>query len=113
MNRAKAKNHYDFKIEFKTSKDKVVYQDFGLQNDSISLPHLDSTSMSQPPLDSTPLGINTTNRTTSPSDSVPVRKTFPKAKPLTSPMDSPSLPTGLPGGPDPDPSLSYSLNKYN
>ena len=43
--RTKAKNHYNFKSEFKTRRNKVVYQYFGRQNDS----------MNQPPFDSTPL----------------------------------------------------------
>ena len=56
--RTKAKHHYNFKSEFETRIDKVIDQYFGRQNDY----------MSQPPLDSTTLGTNMTNGTMSPSD---------------------------------------------
>ena len=82
------KNHYNFKSEFETMRDKVVDQFFGSQNDP----------MSRPPLDSTPLGTNMTNGTTSPSDLIPVRTKSPKPMPLT-------LLTYLPGEPDLDPSF--------
>ena len=32
----KAKNHYTFKSEFETRRDKMVVQDFGRQNDPMS-----------------------------------------------------------------------------
>ena len=41
--------------------------------------------MSQPTLDSIPLGTNTTNGTTSPIDSILVREKTPKPTPLTGP----------------------------
>ena len=34
----KAKNHYNFKIEFETRRDKMVDQDFGRQNYPMSRP---------------------------------------------------------------------------
>ena len=71
VSETKAKNHYNFKSEFETRKEKVVDQDFGRQNYSIIRPPLESTPTSQPPLDSTPFGTNTTNRTTSRSDLIP------------------------------------------
>ena len=40
-------------------------------------------SMSRPSLDSTPLGTNTTNGTTSPIDSIPFRPKTPEPTPLT------------------------------
>ena len=112
VSRTKAKNHYNFKSEFETRRDKVVDQDFGCQNDS----------MSRPPLDSTPLGTNTTSGTTPRSDSIPVGAKFPKPTALTLTTDSPELPTDLleengksnvPGDSDPDPSLSDSPKKSN
>ena len=99
----KSKNHYNFKSEFETRKNKVVNQDFGRQNDH----------MSQPPLESTPIGTNTTNGSTSPSDSIPAGKKSPNPTPLTVPTESPSLPTYLPGDPYPDPSLPDSSKKCN
>ena len=96
VSRKKAKNQYNFKSEFETRREKVVDQDFGHQNNP----------MSQPPLELTPLGTNTTNGTTLPSDPISVRTKYPK------PM-SPELPTDSPGDPDADPSLSDSSNKSN
>ena len=60
--------------------------------------------MSRTPLYSTPLGTNTTNRTTSPSDLIPVGTKSPDPT-------SPALPTDLPREPEPDPSLSDSSSK--
>ena len=96
VSKTKAKNHYNFKSEFETMRDKMVDQDFGGQNDP----------MSRPTLESNPLGMNTTNRTTSPIDSIPVRTKYPKPT-------SPELSTDLPGDPDPDLSLSDSSRKSN
>ena len=90
----KGKNHYNFKSEFETRRDKMVDQDFGRQNDP----------MSRPTLDSTPLGSNTTNGTTLSSDLIPVGTKSPKPTPLT-------LTTDSPGYPDPDPLLSDSSSK--
>ena len=92
----KAKNHYNFKSEFENSRDKVVDQYFGRKHNSTS----------RPPLDSTPIGTNTTNRTTLPSDSIQFGTKFPKPT-------SPALPKDLPKEPDPDPSLSDSSRKSN
>ena len=64
----------------------MVDQDFGRRHDP----------MSRPPLKSTPLGTNMTNRPTSPIDSILVRKKLPKPT-------SPKLPADLPGDPDTDP----------
>ena len=61
VSKMKAKNHYNFKIDFETRRE---IQDFGRQNDP----------MSWPTLDSTPLGTNTTNRKMSHIDLMPVRK---------------------------------------
>ena len=52
----KQNNHYNLKSEFETRTDKMADQDFGRQNDP----------MSQPTFDLTPIGMNMTNRTTSP-----------------------------------------------
>ena len=100
VSRTKAKNHFKKKYEFETRRDKLVDQDFGRQNDP----------MSQPPLESTPLGTNTTHRTTSPSDLIPVGTKPPKLTPLTLPTDQLALPTDISVEPDPDPSLSYIRN---
>ena len=74
-------------------------------------------------MESTPLGTNTTNGTTSPIGSIPVEKKTPKPMPLTPPKDLPAPPTDfpeqngkahIPGDPDTDPSLSdSSSNKSN
>ena len=61
MCETKSKNHYNFKSDFETRRE---IQDFGRQNYPVSSPTLDST----------PLGTNNTNRTTSPIDSIPVGK---------------------------------------
>ena len=60
--------------------------------------------MSQPTLDSTPLGTNTTNGTTSPIDSIPVKKT-PEPTPLTRPteLSEQNGKAHVPGEPYPDP----------
>ena len=110
MSRTRLYHNYDFNSDFETRREEVVDQDFGHQNDS----------MSQPPLYLTPLGINTTNRTTSPSDSIPDRTKSPEPTPLTLITDSPAPPTDfpeqngkadVPGDPDPEPSLSNALSK--
>ena len=92
----KAKNQYNFKIEFETRREKMEDQDFGRKNNC----------MSRPTLDSTPLGTNTTNGTTSHIDLIPARTKTPEPTPL-------ALPTNLPGGRDVHPSLSDSSRKYN
>ena len=78
--------------------------------------------MSRPPLDSTPIGTDTTYGKTSPSDLIPVRTKSLKPMPLTLPTDSPALPmnfqeengkSNVPGDLDPDPSFSDSSKKSN
>ena len=49
--------------------------------------------MSRLPLESTPIGMNTTNRTTSPIDSIHVVTKTPDLTPLTQPTESPTQPT--------------------
>ena len=55
----------------------MVDQDFGRKNDPMSRPTLDSTN----------IGTNATNRTTSPIDSIPVRTKMPDPTPLTLPTE--------------------------
>ena len=72
--------------------------------------------MSQPPLESTPLGTNTNNGITSPIESIPVGKKMPEPTPLTQPTGLPEQngKAHVPEDPDPDPSSSESSsNKYN
>ena len=69
--------------------------------------------MSRPHLDFTTLGMNTTNGTTSPIDSIPVGTKTPEPTPLIQPtglLDQNGK-THVPGDPDPDPSSSDSLSK--
>ena len=77
-------------------------------------------SMIRPPLESTPFGTNTTNRPTSPIDSITIRTKTPEPTPRTRTTNSPTLPKYLPyqngkahilGDLDPDPSLSDSSSK--
>ena len=96
MIRIKAKNHYNFKSEFESKRDKMVDQYFGHQNDPKSRPNLDSTH----------IGTNTTNGTTLPSDSIPVGTKSPKPT-------SSALPTDLPENSDPGPPLSDLPKKSN
>ena len=60
VSRTRSEQNYSAKNYFETRREN---QDFGRQNNSIS----------RPPLDSTSLGTNMTNRTTSPIDLIPVR----------------------------------------
>ena len=72
--------------------------------------------MIRPPLESTPLGMNTTIGTTSPIDFIPVRTKTPEPMPLTPPTDFPeqNIKAHVQVDPEPDPSLSdSSLNKSN
>ena len=84
----------------------MVDQDFGRQNDPMSRPNLDST----------PLGTNKTNVTTSSIESIPVGTKTPEPMPLTRPTEFPEQ-NGkwyVPGEPDTDPSSSdSSLKKSN
>ena len=59
VSRTGSEQNYNAKTDFGTRREN---QDFGCQNNSMSRPHLEST----------PLGTNTTNRKTSPIDSIPV-----------------------------------------
>ena len=52
--------------------------------------------MSQPPLESNPLGSNMNNKTTSPSDLIPVGNKLPEHTPLTLPIYLPTLTTDFP-----------------
>ena len=73
-------------------------------------------SMSLPPLDSTPLGTNKNNRTTSPIDLIQVVTKTPEPTPLTKPTDFLEQygKAHVPVEPDPYPSSSDSPgNKYN
>ena len=72
MIRTGAEQDYNAKTNFVTMREN---QDFGCQNNS----------MSRPPLDSTPLGKNTINGTTSPLNSITVRTKMPEPTPLTLP----------------------------
>ena len=62
VSRTRPEQNYNTQCDFETRRRGAVNQDFGRQNISIS----------QPPLNSTTLGTNTHNRTTSPIDSIPV-----------------------------------------
>ena len=83
----------------------MVDQYFGRQNDP----------MSKPTLYSTPLGTNTTNRTTSPIDSIPVGTKTPEPTPLTRTTEFPEQngKAHVSGDSAPDPSLLDSPKKYN
>ena len=110
VSRTRSEQNYSAKTDFETRREN---QGFGRQNNS----------MSRPPLDSTHSCTNINNITTSPIESIPVRKKTPKPTPLTTPTDFPTLTTDLlgqngkayvPGDPDPDPLLSdSSLKKSN
>ena len=92
-----SEQNYNARTDFET---RGGNQDFGRKNNS----------MSQPPLDSTPLGTNTTNVTMSPIDLIPVRTKTPDPTPLTLTTDFPEKNRKLhvPGDPDPDPSFPDS-----
>ena len=102
MSGTRSERKYSSKTDFETRKEN---QDFGYQN----------ISMSRPPLESTPLGINTTNGTTTEIDSIPVENKTLDPAPQTVPTDLPTLPTDsqkgketahVPAEPKSDPSLS-------
>ena len=103
VSETKSKNHYNSKSEFENRRDKMVDQDFGRQNDPMSLLNLVLT----------PIGTNTTNGKTSPIDSIPVRTKTPDPTPQTRPTEflEQNGKLYVPGDPDPDPSLSYSSPK--
>ena len=69
--------------------------------------------MSRPTLDLTTLGINTTNKTTSPIDLIPVRTKTPDPTPLTRPTEFPeqNRKAHVPDDLNSDPSLSDSSSK--
>ena len=74
-------------------------QDFGRQNNS----------MSPPPLDLTPIGMNTINVTTLPIDLIPVKKNARAyATDTTNMFSEENGKAHVPGDPDPDPSSSDS-----
>ena len=74
MSAAKLDHEYIYKTDFEIWKEN---QEFGRQN----------ISMSQPSLESTPIGTNTTNLTTSHLESTPIGKKMPDPNPLTRPTD--------------------------
>ena len=76
MSRTGSEQDYNVKTGFETRRGN---QYFGRQNNS----------MSQPRLDSTPLGINRTNGTTSPTDLIPVGTKIAEPTPLTQPTELP------------------------
>ena len=68
--------------------------------------------MSQPTLDLTPLGTNTTNRTMSLIDSIPVEKmSEPTTLTQAKEFQEQNGKAPVPGDPDPDPSLSDLSSK--
>ena len=103
VSRTEANNHYNFKSEFETRRDKMLDQDFGRQNDPMGLPTVEST----------PLGTYTTNETTSPMDSIPFGTKNPDPTPLKRPtyFTEENGKAHVPGDLDPDPSLSDSSPK--
>ena len=76
VSKKKANNHHNLKIDFETRRRNHY---FGCQNDP----------MSRPTLDSTPLGKNTTNGTTSPIDLIPVGTKTSDPTPLIRPTEFP------------------------
>ena len=76
MSRTGSEQDYNAKTDFETRREN---QYFGRRNNS----------MSQPPLDSTPLGTNTTNVTTSHIDPIPFRTKTSEPTPLTQPTELP------------------------
>ena len=97
LSKKKSNNHYNFKNYFETMRE---IQDFEREN----------ISMSRPTLDSTHIGTNTTNGTTSPIKSILVGTKTPEPTPLTLPTEFPEQNGKLhvPDDPDSDPSLSDS-----
>ena len=67
--------------------------------------------MTRPTLDSTPLGTNMTNETTSPIESIPVEKKMPEATLLTQPTEYPEQYGEAHVPEDPDPFSSDSSLK--
>ena len=113
VRRTESKHSSNLKSVFETRRDKVVDQYFGRQNDYMSRPHLESTSMGRPPLDSPLLGTNTNNGKKSPIDLIPVGTKTLDPTPLTRPTEliEQNGKAHVPGDPDPDPSSSYSSSK--
>ena len=99
----RAKKYYNLINDFETRREKVVDQDYGYQNGPMGLSHLDSSH----------IGTNRPNRTTSPIELIQVGKKSPKPTILTLPTDFLQLPTDLTRDLYREPSLSYSLRKYN
>ena len=79
----RSEQNYSYKTDFETRREN---QDFGRQN----------ISMSRPPLDSTYFGTNTTNRKTSPIESIPVGEKTPYPTPLTQQTEISTRPTESP-----------------
>ena len=102
VNRTKANNHYILKVNLKL-EEKNGRSRFGRQNDPMSRPTLDSTS----------LVTNTTNRKTSPINSIPVGTKTPEHTPLTRLTEFPdqNKKAHIPGDLDTDPSSSDLSSK--
>ena len=83
MSRTRSEQNYSHKTDFESRKEN---QDFGHQN----------ISMSQPPLKSTTFGMNTTRRTISSIESIPIRTKTPEPAPLTRPTYSSTRPMESP-----------------
>ena len=75
MSATRSEQDYSYNIGFQIWREN---QDFGRQN----------ISMSQPPLESTPIGTNTTNRTTSKLESIPIGTKNPDPTQHTQPTES-------------------------
>ena len=73
---------YSYKTDFENWREN---QDFGGQN----------ISMSRPPLDSSPIGTNTTNGKLSPNDSIPIKTKILEPTSQTRPTDSSTQPEDL------------------
>ena len=80
VSRTRSEQNYSAKTDFETRRE---IQDFGRQNNS----------MSQPLLESTPLGTKTNNGTMSLIESILVGEEAPELMPMTPPTDLPTLPT--------------------
>ena len=65
----------------------MINQDVGRQNNSMSQPHLDSTPLGMNTDNGTPHGTNMNNRKTSSIDLIPVITKFPDPTPLILPTD--------------------------
>ena len=76
VSKTKAITHYNFRSDFETMREIQYFE-------------RENISMSQPNFDSTPIVTNTTNRTTSPIDSISVGTKITETTPLTQPTEFP------------------------